>query len=254
MEGKGGRLNADVFISYARSQSRDQARSIASALKERGINVFLDEREISHGQRFPSELSAAMREARIVLILLSEAYLKKPWCAFELRVALAPYRGEGPATVHDHVVIGLPDRGDLEKIVPHLPPRLAQTNWPMSSDTAALTEMVAARLPSCKQTLGERLEGLDPMLLDSLGSGGKIPIVGKSGLLVGWHEDLPHSLNERFHGREAELWSLFHLLQIGDVTAGTRSCVISGGAGIQMNLWPFNCLYPLRDPDRPIYF
>ena len=114
--------------------------------------------------------------------------------------------------------------------------------------------MVAARLPSCKQTLGERLEGLDPMLLDSLGSGGKIPIVGKSGLLVGWHEDLPHSLNERFHGREAELWSLFHLLQIGDVTAGTRSCVISGGAGIQMNLWPFNCLYPLRDPDRPIYF
>ena len=126
-------MNADVFISYARSQSRDQARSIASALKERGINVFLDEREISHGQRFPSELSAAMREARIVLILLSEAYLKKPWCAFELRVALAPYRGEGPATVHDHVVIGLPDRGDLEKIVPHLPPRLAQTNWPMSS-------------------------------------------------------------------------------------------------------------------------
>lgn len=21
-----------------------------------------------------------------------------------------------------------------------------------------------------------------------------------------------------------------------------------------MNLWPFNCLYPLRDPDRPYYF
>lgn len=225
-------MNADVFISYERSQSRDQARSIASALKERGINAFLDEREISHGQRFPDELSAAMRGARIVLILFSAEYLKKPWCAYELRVALAPFWGKGSATAHDHVVIGLPHRDDLEMIVPHLPPLMAQTNWPMSSDTAALTEMVAARLPDCIQTLGERIEDLDPWLIDSLGSGGQIPIVGKSGLLAGWHEDLPYSLNDRFHGREAELWSLFHLLQIGDIAAGTRSCVISGGAGM----------------------
>jgi tetratricopeptide (TPR) repeat protein len=225
-------LNVDVFISYARSESRDQARSIAAALKDRGISAFLDEKEIGHGQRFPVELSEAMREARIVLVLLSEAYLEKPWCAFELRISLAPYKRVRAEAPPDHVVFGLPDRGDMQRILPHLPPRLAQTNWPQSSDTPALTELIVARLPQCIQNLCELLKGLDPKLLDSLGSGGEIPIAGRPGLLAGWHNDLPRSLNERFHGREAELWSLFHLLQIGEVTEGTRSCVISGGAGM----------------------
>jgi hypothetical protein len=45
---------SQVFISYARASSSEQARAVRGALEAAGISVFLDERDIPLGSKFPS--------------------------------------------------------------------------------------------------------------------------------------------------------------------------------------------------------
>ena len=76
----------DVFISYSRSDAQ-QALGLQAALNKIGISTYLDTDHLETGSSFPDRLDTAIREAGVVMALLSRAALKSEWCQKERALA-----------------------------------------------------------------------------------------------------------------------------------------------------------------------
>lgn len=227
----------DVFLSYSRSSTKAEAASLRDALARDGVTVFFDEHEIPPGSRFPDDLADALLRARLVVVFADPAYFRRPWCVYEYRVALAPYRVALKARSTElqaavgHLAIALPER-DVDAIKGHLPPPLAAASWPSASQTEALAQLIQERLAILPSTLGERLEGLDDEAVRSLRRGANMPAVARPGSPPSYLNAMPPSLHERFVGRGEVLWRVFDALETKRADGGGRACVIEGGAGM----------------------
>lgn len=78
---------ADVFLSYARADF-DSARSLAGRLQASEISVRLDTEEIRTGDDWRRRTEAAIRSSRVVVALLTPAYLRSDYAALELGLAV----------------------------------------------------------------------------------------------------------------------------------------------------------------------
>ena len=77
-----------VFISYARSDT-ESARELVRSLDAAGVRSWLDVAEIQPGERWASRIQDELREARVLVLLLTPDSLKSQWTFFEVGAAVA---------------------------------------------------------------------------------------------------------------------------------------------------------------------
>ncbi len=78
----------DVFISYSTAQE-DEAFKLGRKLHENGIRFWLAPKFIQHGGDFLEQIELALRQATIVLVLVSDESLKSPWVINEITYAVS---------------------------------------------------------------------------------------------------------------------------------------------------------------------
>ncbi|KAI5559099.1 hypothetical protein BDE02_17G087000 [Populus trichocarpa] len=75
----------DVFLSFRGKDTRNNFTShLYSNLKQRGIDVYMDDRELERGKTIEPALWKAIEESRFSVIIFSRDYASSPWCLDEL--------------------------------------------------------------------------------------------------------------------------------------------------------------------------
>lgn len=80
-------LLGKIFLSYS-SLDKPFVRRLSSRLKKDGYDVWLDEKELTPGDKLASELANAIEESIIFIIIISENSIKSKWLKYELELAL----------------------------------------------------------------------------------------------------------------------------------------------------------------------
>lgn len=75
----------DVFVSHAWQDGHDLARRLCDALARRGLNCFLDDREMSDGDRLSTRIEAALRRSAVLVVLLTPCAYGREWVETEAR-------------------------------------------------------------------------------------------------------------------------------------------------------------------------
>lgn len=237
-------MSTDVFISYAHAGGAiEHIRALAKRLSSAAANVFLDERTIPLGSAFPHDIADALMQARQVIIFIDDLYFTRPWCVYELQVITAPYLS-APIPTSDllgYVTVVLPDAGDVEALVTHLPPPIARASWPSAGQTDAIAELVMKRRQSCTQSMRERLNDVNDDAVKRLRSGADVPLAwapveaSKASTpppTRPWSIELaPESRGAEFIGRAVDLWRVFHHMVTCRAFTGVHSCGIQGPGG-----------------------
>lgn len=78
-----------AFLCHA-SEDKDRfARPFAAALRAAGVDVFLDEWEVLPGDSLPQKIfDVGLKDAEVIIAILSPASVTKPWVSAELDVAV----------------------------------------------------------------------------------------------------------------------------------------------------------------------
>jgi hypothetical protein len=77
-----------LFLSY-NQRDRDFVRRLASDLKERGVDVWLDEWRVNVGDSLASRVASGIEKASYLVVILSRASVGSQWVTLELNAALA---------------------------------------------------------------------------------------------------------------------------------------------------------------------
>lgn len=79
--------NYDVFISYAHGDE-SWASKFVDELQAQGVHAWYDRSNIALGERWSEKIEEALREAPIIVVLVSPNYVNNPSAVFELGAAL----------------------------------------------------------------------------------------------------------------------------------------------------------------------
>lgn len=71
----------DIFVSYA-AQDQHFARSLADAASRQGLKVWFDQFELEAGDSLAEQLSRGIAKARFGVVILSPAFIAKPWTSW----------------------------------------------------------------------------------------------------------------------------------------------------------------------------
>jgi hypothetical protein len=74
----------DVFISHASEDKDELVRPLASALTDRGLDVWYDEFELRIGDSLRRKIDAGIARSRFGIVVLSTAFFSKGWPQYEL--------------------------------------------------------------------------------------------------------------------------------------------------------------------------
>lgn len=74
----------DVFISHASEDKAEIVRPLATALLEKGLDVWFDEFELRIGHSLRQKIDSGLANSRLGVVVLSRAFLKKGWTNYEL--------------------------------------------------------------------------------------------------------------------------------------------------------------------------
>uniref|UniRef100_A0A6N2MZJ9 TIR domain-containing protein n=1 Tax=Salix viminalis TaxID=40686 RepID=A0A6N2MZJ9_SALVM len=75
----------DVFLSFRGKDTRNNFTShLYSNLVQRGIDVYMDDRELERGKAIEPALWKAIEESRFSVVVFSRDYASSPWCLDEL--------------------------------------------------------------------------------------------------------------------------------------------------------------------------
>ncbi len=78
----------DVFLCHAGADKDTYVRPFAAALLENGITYWLDEAEIGWGDHIIEKINGGLAQSHVVVVFLSETFLKRRWPQTELGSAL----------------------------------------------------------------------------------------------------------------------------------------------------------------------
>jgi hypothetical protein len=82
-------LSWDAFISHA-SEDKDRfVRPLAHALSNLGARIWYDEFSLKPGDSLSRSIDKGLAESRCGIVILSEAFMNKPWPEYELRGLVA---------------------------------------------------------------------------------------------------------------------------------------------------------------------
>jgi hypothetical protein len=73
-----------VFISHASEDNDAVVRPLAHALASEGLTVWYDEFELRVGSSLRQNIDRGLANSRFGVVVLSEAFFKKPWTNYEL--------------------------------------------------------------------------------------------------------------------------------------------------------------------------
>ena len=76
----------NVFISHT-SVDKPFVRRLAARLKKSQFDVWLDEHDLIAGDPLPESISEALKEAKVILVVVSKASVASKWLRFELNIA-----------------------------------------------------------------------------------------------------------------------------------------------------------------------
>lgn len=82
------RRSYDVFLSYS-SASQPWVRKFTDALTASGVSAWFDAHEILPGERWQAQIEKALRQSRVLILVLTPESVQRPWTFFELGAALA---------------------------------------------------------------------------------------------------------------------------------------------------------------------
>lgn len=81
-------MSAKVFISYSHQDlGGDWIQAFASALRNRDVDVWLDDWEIKPGDRIADAIETGLLESDAIIALIPSAAIKRPSLYFEVGVA-----------------------------------------------------------------------------------------------------------------------------------------------------------------------
>lgn len=107
-----------VFVSYSRVD-KDAAKRVEAILRKKGVEYFLDERDVEWGAGIDASILNALERMTHLIVLVSPASVKSQWVAYEIGLA----KGKGlrvlPLLLHPSV---------------DLPPFISDLNYKTSYD------------------------------------------------------------------------------------------------------------------------
>ena len=191
-------MTYDVFISYAHSDT-EPVQAIAAALRERGLQIWIDEQEIEDFASITRSIQEGLAQSKTLLVYYSQSYPTRRPCQWELTAALIVARNAGEPT--DRILVVNPE-GTTKHIQP-VPLRDALFRTAPNDEAQLLTlvESVAEKVGPIRNTLGE----VHP-------------------LIPSWHGTHPLG-SPRFVGRVTEMWDLHSKLH------GRETAIITGQSG-----------------------
>lgn len=89
----------DVFISHAWEDKDDFVRPLAERLVERGLTVWYDEMSLDIGDSLRTSIDSGLAQSRFGVVVLSTAFFRKDWPAWELNGLVQKAMGEGRKVV-----------------------------------------------------------------------------------------------------------------------------------------------------------
>jgi TIR domain-containing protein len=104
------RRSYDVFLSYS-SASQPWVRKFTDALTASGVSAWFDAHEILPGERWQAQIEKALRQSRVLILVLTPESVQRPWTFFELGAALADGKRIVPV-LSDEV-----DPGDIPAVI-----------------------------------------------------------------------------------------------------------------------------------------
>jgi hypothetical protein len=81
-------IKEKIFISYSHADSQ-WAKEFALSLRQRGVDVWLDQLEIKPGEPLSEAIERGLRGSDLVVTLINAENLSKPYLFFELGAALS---------------------------------------------------------------------------------------------------------------------------------------------------------------------
>jgi hypothetical protein len=78
------KMEFDVFISHASEDKTEVARPLADALKSAGLQVWLDEFELTIGDSLRRKIDSGLAASKFGVVILSHAFFRKEWPQKEL--------------------------------------------------------------------------------------------------------------------------------------------------------------------------
>ncbi|MGI0120091.1 toll/interleukin-1 receptor domain-containing protein [Zooshikella sp. RANM57] len=81
-------MKKDIFICHASEDKVSVARPLASCLAQRGLTYWVDEAEISAGESITERVNEGLKVSDFVVVILSRAFMAKPWPKRELWAVL----------------------------------------------------------------------------------------------------------------------------------------------------------------------
>jgi len=78
----------DVFLSYS-SASQPWVRKFTDALSASGVPAWFDAHQILPGERWQAQIEKALRQSRVLILVLTPESVQRPWTFFEVGAALA---------------------------------------------------------------------------------------------------------------------------------------------------------------------
>jgi hypothetical protein len=93
------RVGAGVFISYA-TPDLDAAQELSALLQRAKVPCFLAKGSIEVSAEWSLTIWQAIRDSRVFLALVSEAFARSEWCQYEIGAALSEGRSIIPALLH----------------------------------------------------------------------------------------------------------------------------------------------------------
>ncbi len=137
----------DVFISHASEDKESVARPLSEKLKAAGLEVWLDENELTIGDSLRSKIDHGLAESRYGIVILSPAFFGKEWPQNELNglFALESGRGKVILPVWHNV-----DKIFIAKYSPLLADRLGSSTSP---DLNRVCEAILQAIRSDKKVL-----------------------------------------------------------------------------------------------------
>jgi len=89
-----------VFLSYA-AEDRAWVKEFTSALHDAGVNGFFDAAELSPGEPWADRLEQALRQSRVLVLIISPSTAGSPRTLFELGAAVGANKRVIPVLVDD---------------------------------------------------------------------------------------------------------------------------------------------------------
>jgi hypothetical protein len=84
----------DVFVSHASEDKASFVRPLATALANLGVAVWYDEFSLRLGDSISRSIDKGLAQSRFGVVVVSHAFLSKPWPEYELRGLVAREIGE----------------------------------------------------------------------------------------------------------------------------------------------------------------